>query len=120
MVNLRLMLMPIDGIGCGVETQGSRYWLLVHRITPHTLMAVYSGFLGEIQKMPFGFSILVVGCQLDIDRSKSINIQKWQDCAAGHVHVLRNKCKSLQLAEYCSSVMQFQGPEQGAGDWPLL
>ena len=44
MVNLRLMLMPIDGIGCGVETRGSRYRLLVQGtwITPNTLMAASS------------------------------------------------------------------------------
>ena len=47
MVNLRLMLMPIDGIGCGVETRGSRYRLLVQGtwITPNTLMAASSDFV---------------------------------------------------------------------------
>lgn len=47
------MLMPIDGIGCGEETQGSRYWLrLVQdtRITPHTLMAASSGFFVDMTK----------------------------------------------------------------------
>ena len=60
MVNLRLMLMPIDGIGCGVETRGSRYRLLVQGtwITPNTLMAASSDFV--ISQEPC-FNVRVTG-----------------------------------------------------------